>query len=255
MTKITLFKGGEFLLKDALPDEVFTPEDFNKEQRLVGQSAEEFGVGEVASKRDELEALDPDLVRNILRKAGDLGFLSGDIPEIYGGSELDKVSSILLSEHIPQGVSGIAVAFGVQTSIGSLPIVFFGTPDQKKKYLPQIASGEFVGAYALTEPEHGSDSLGAKATAVLSEDGKYYILNGQKQFISNAGFADLFLTYAQIDGTQFTGFIVERQWDGVSLDKEEEKMGMHGSSTRSVIFQDVKATHICCTVGRLDYAV
>lgn len=240
MAKVTLYKGGEFLLKDAMPEEVFTPEDFTKEQRMVAKSAEEFGLGEVASKRDELEALNPDLVKNILRKAGELGFLSADIPEIYGGSELDKISSLLISEYLPQGVSAISVAFGVQTSIGSLPIVFFGTPEQKEKYLPKMASGEMVGAYALTEPEHGSDALGAKTTAVLSEDGKYYILNGQKQFISNAGFADLFLTYAQIDGTQFTSFIVERQWDGISMDAEEKKMGVHGSSTRSVIFQDVK---------------
>ena len=252
MTDITLFKGGEFLIKDATPDEVFTPEDFNKEQRLVAQSAEEFGVGEVAAKRDELENLNPDLVKIIMRKAGELGFLSADIPEIYGGAELDKVSSILISEHIHQGVAAISVACGVQTSIGSLPIVFFGTPEQKKKYLPKIASGEAIGAYALTEPEHGSDALGAKTTAVMSDDGKYYVLNGQKQFISNAGFADLFLTYAQIDGTQFTSFIVERQWDGVSMDEEEKKMGAHGSSTRAVIFQDVKVPveNVLGEVGR-----
>jgi alkylation response protein AidB-like acyl-CoA dehydrogenase len=252
MANITLYKGGEFLIKDAMPDEVFTPEDFNKEQRMVAQSAEEFGVGEVAEKRDELENLNPDLVKSIMRKAGELGFIGGDIPEIYGGSELDKISTVLISEHIHQGVSGISVAFGVQTSIGSLPIVFFGTPEQKKKYLPKIASGETIGAYALTEPEHGSDCLDAKTTAALSEDGKYYILNGQKQFISNAGFADLFLTYAQVDGTQFTSFIVERQWDGVSVDEEEKKMGVHGSSTRSVIFQDVKVPveNILGEVGR-----
>jgi len=240
MAKETLFKGGEFLLKDASPEEVFTPEDFSKEQRLIAQSAEEFGVGEVASRREELEDLNPELVRDLLKKAGDLGFLGVDMPEIFEGSELDKISSALVNEFISQGVSGFSVAYAVQTGIGSLPIVLFGTPEQKKRYLPKLATGEMIGAYALTEPEHGSDALGAKTTAVLSEDGKHYILNGQKQFITNAGFADLFLTYAQIDGTQFTSFIVERNWDGVSVDEEEKKMGVHGTSTRPVIYQDVK---------------
>ena len=240
MKKEKLFKGGEFLITDAQPEEVFTPEDFDQEQRLVAQSAGEFGEGEVASRRDELEELNPELIKELLRKAGELGFLSTDIPEIYGGSELDKVSSCLATERISQGVSGFMLAYGVQTGIGSLPIVFFGTPEQKKKYLPKLTTGEMITAYALTEPEHGSDALSAKTTAVLSEDGTHYILNGQKQFISNAGFADLFVTYAQVDGTKFTSFIVERAWDGVSLDEEENKMGVHGSSTRAVIFQDVK---------------
>jgi len=240
MAKEKLFKGGEFLITDALPEEVFTPEDFSKEQRLIAQSAEEFGVGEVASRREELEELNPELVKSLLKKAGELGFLGVDMPEDFGGSELDKISSALVNEYISQGVSGFSVAYAVQTGIGSLPIVLFGTPEQKKRYLPKLATGEMIGAYALTEPEHGSDALGAKTTAVLSEDGKHYILNGQKQFISNAGFADLFLTYAQIDGTQFTSFVVERSWDGVSVDEEEKKMGVHGSSTRAVIYQDVK---------------
>lgn len=235
-----LFKGGEFLITDALPEEMFTPEDFTKEQRLIGKAAEEFGVGEVAPKREELQEVNPDLLKGLMRKAGDLGLLSVDIPEIFGGAELDKVSSSLVTERISQGVSGFFVTYAVQTGIGSLPLVFFGSPEQKKKYLPKLASGELIAAYALTEPEHGSDALGAKTRAVLSEDGKYYILNGQKQFISNAGFADLFLTYAQVDETKFTSFIVERQWNGVDLDEEEKKMGVRGSSTRSVIFKDVE---------------
>jgi alkylation response protein AidB-like acyl-CoA dehydrogenase len=162
------------------------------------------------------------------------------MPEVFGGSELDKVSSMLIAEKLCFGVSGFMAAYGVQTGIGSLPIVLFGSPEQKKKYLPRIASAEIVAAYALTEPGHGSDALGAEARAVLSEDGKHYILNGTKQFITNAGFADLFITYAQIDETKFTSFIVEKKWDGVSVDEEEKKMGMHGSSTRAVIFQNVK---------------
>jgi len=240
LAKQRLFKGGEFLITDAQPEEVFTPEDFTKEQRMIAKSAEEFGVGEIDPRRDELEELNPELVKTLLRKAGELGFLSADMPEIYGGSELDKVSVTLITEWLTRGSSGFFVAYGVQTGIGSLPLVLFGSPEQKEKYLPKLATGELISAYALTEPEHGSDALGAETTAVLSEDGKYYILNGQKQFISNAGFADLFLTYAQVDGTQFTSFIVERKWDGVSVDEEEKKMGVHGSSTRSVIFQDVK---------------
>lgn len=240
MSDLRLFKGGEFLLVDASPEEVFTPEDFDKEQVMVGKSAEEFGVGELLSRREELEYFDAELVKSLLVKAGELGFLGADMPEVYGGSELDKVSAVLITEHISQGITGFAVAYGVQTGIGSLPIVFFGTPEQKEKYLPKLASAEMIGAYALTEPEHGSDALRAKATAFLSEDGKYYILNGQKQFISNAAFADVILTYAQVDEEKFTSFIVESAWEGVSVDEEEKKMGMHGSSTRSVIFQDVK---------------
>jgi alkylation response protein AidB-like acyl-CoA dehydrogenase len=240
MGKERLFKGGEFLITEALPEEVFTPEDFSKDQRLVAKSAEEFGLKELVAKKAELDDLNPPLLKELLVKAGELGFLGADMPEVFGGSELDKVSSMLISEKLCSGVAGFMATYGVQTGIGSLPIVLFGTPAQKKKYLPKIASAEFVAAYALTEPGHGSDALGAETRAVLSDDGKHYILNGQKQFITNAGFADLFITYAQVDETQFTSFIVERKWDGVSVDAEENKMGMHGSSTRAVIFQNVK---------------
>ena len=252
MAELKLFKGGEFLITDALPEEIFTPEDFSKEHRLIGKSAEEFALGEIEPRREELEELNPELIKILLRKAGELGFLSTDIPEIYGGAELDHISCVLVAERLTRGISAIDISSGVQTGIGSLPIVFFGSPEQKAKYLPKLCTGELIGAFALTEPEHGSDALTAETTAVLSEDGKYYILNGQKQFITNAGFADLFLTYAQIDGTQFTSFIVERAWDGVSVDEEEKKMGIHGSSTRSVIFQDVKVPveNILGEIGR-----
>lgn len=240
MVKEKLFKGGEFLITDALPEEVFTPEDFTKEHRLIGKSAEEFALGEIEPRREELEEVNPELIKSLMRKAGELGFLSTDIPEIYGGAELDHISCVLVMERIMLGISAFDISYGAHTGIGSLPIVLFGTPEQKKKYLPKLCTGEMIGAFALTESEHGSDALTAEATAVLSEDGKYYILNGQKQFITNAGFADLILTYAQVDGTKFTGFIVERKWTGVSVDEEEKKMGVHGSSTRSVIFQDIK---------------
>lgn len=252
MADTKLFKGGEFLLVDALPDEVFTPEDFDKEQVLIAKSAEEFGVGELVARREELVELNPELLKELIKKAGELGFLGADMPEVYQGTELDKVSATLITEHISQGITAFSVTYGVQTGIGSLPIVLFGTPKQKEHYLPKLASGEMIGSYALTESEHGSDALNAEATAVLSEDGKYYILNGQKQFITNAGFADLILTYAQVDGKEFTSFIVERAWEGVSVDEEEIKMGMHGSSTRSVIFQDVRVPveNILGEVGR-----
>ncbi len=240
MAKEKLFKGGEFLITDALPEEVFTPEDYSKDQRLVAQSAEEFAIKELLARSEQLREVNYELLKQLLLKAGELGFLGADMPEVFGGSELDKVSSMLIAEKLCFGVSGFMAAYGVQTGIGSLPIVLFGSPEQKKKYLPRIASAQIVAAYALTEPGHGSDALGAEARALLSGDGQHYILNGTKQFITNAGFADLFITSAQIDETKFTSFIVERKWDGVSVDEEEKKMGMHGSSTRAVIFQNVK---------------
>jgi len=233
-------KGGAFLLESISPQEVFTPEEFNEEQRLIAKAATEFIVGEIEPVNDDIETLKEGLLPSLLRKAGELGFLSGDIAEEYDGQALDKVSVILMMEKLSQGGGSFMTAYAVHTGIGSLPIVFFGNKDQKKRYLPKIATGEMIAAYALTEPEAGSDALNAKTTAVLSPDGKYYILNGQKQFISNAGFADFFVTYAKVDGNKFTSFIVDRKFEGVSLDEEENKMGMKGSSTRSVIFSDAK---------------
>jgi len=183
MAELKLFNGGEFLITDALPEEIFTPEDFSKEHRLIGKSAEEFALGEIEPRREELEELNPELIKILLRKAGELGFLSTDIPEIYGGAELDHISCVLVAERLTRGISAFDISSGVQTGIGSLPIVFFGSPEQKAKYLPKLCTGEVIGAFALTEPEHGSDALTAETTAVLSEDGKYYILNGQKQLL------------------------------------------------------------------------
>lgn len=233
-------KGGAFLTESVSPQEVFIPEEFSEEQRMIAKAATEFAVGEVQPQMEDIEAQKEGLLVDLIRKAGELGFLSGDIPGEYGGEELDKVSVILLMEKLSQGGGSFNVAYAVHTGIGSLPIIFFGNKDQKKRYLPKIASGEMITAYALTEPEAGSDALNAKTTAFLSPDGKHYILNGQKQFISNAGFADLFVTYAKVDGDKFTSFIVERGFEGVSVDEEENKMGMKGSSTRSVIFSDAK---------------
>jgi len=233
-------RGGAFLLESISPQEVFTPEEFTEEQRLIAKAATEFVVGEVQPQVDDIEAQKEGLLPSLVKKAGELGLLSGDITEEYGGQDLDKVSVILLMEKLSQGGGSFMVAYAVHTGIGSLPIVFFGNGDQKKRYLPKIATGEMITAYALTEPGAGSDALSAKTTATLSPDGKYYILNGQKQFISNAGFADLFVTYAKVDGEKFTSFIVEKKFEGVSADEEENKMGMKGSSTRSVIFTDAK---------------
>lgn len=233
-------KGGAFLIESISPEKIFTPEEFTEEQRLIAQAATEFVMGEVQPVMEEIEAQKEGLLPSLVKKAGELGFLSGDIEEEYGGQGLDKVSVLLLMEKLSQGGGSFMVAYAVHTGIGSLPIIFFGNKEQKKRYLPKIATGEMITAYALTEPEAGSDALNAKTTATLSPDGKYYILNGQKQFISNAGFADLFVTYAKVDGEKFTSFIVERNFEGVSLDEEENKMGMKGSSTRSVIFTDAK---------------
>jgi alkylation response protein AidB-like acyl-CoA dehydrogenase len=233
-------KGGEFLIESISPQEIFTPEDFTEEQRLIAKAATEFVVGEVLPVADDIEEKKEGLVPSLLKKAGELGFLSGDIAEEYGGQELDKVSVTLMMENLSRGGGSFMAAYAVHTGPGSLPIVFFGSQDQKRRYLPKLATGEFIGAYALTEPEAGSDALNTKMTATLSPDGKFYILNGQKQFITNAGIADTFVTYAKVDGEKFTAFIVERTFEGVSLDEEENKMGMKGSSTRSVIFTNVK---------------
>jgi len=245
-------KGGAFLLESIPPAQCFTPEDFTEEQRLIGKAATEFVVGEVQPVIDEIEEQKERLLPSLVKKAGELGLLSGDITEEYGGQQLDKVSVVLMAEKLSQGGGSFMVAYVVHTGIGSLPIIFFGSKDQKKRYLPKIATGEMIPAYALTEPEAGSDALNAKTTATLSPDGKYYILNGQKQFISNAGFADLFVTYAKIDGDKFTSFIVERNFEGVSVDEEENKMGMKGSSTRSVIFTGAKvpAENVLGEIGR-----
>jgi len=233
-------KGGSFLMEAIKPNEVFTPEDFSKEQQLIAKAVTDFVAGEIQPVADDIEAKKEGLVPGLLKKAGELGLLSADMPEEYGGQDLDKVSSLLVWEKMGTGGGSFQAAFGAQTGIGSLPLVFFGNPDQKRRYLPKMATGEFIAAYALTEPEAGSDALNAKTTATLSPDGKYYILNGQKQFITNAGIADTFVTYAKVDGEKFTSFIVERTYPGVSVDEEENKMGMKGSSTRSVIFEDVK---------------
>jgi len=234
-----IFVGGEFLINDISHEDVFTPEDFSEEHRMIYETAKDFIQKEVLPQMDKIEHKDHEVVLSLLRKAGELGLLGTDVPEEYGGLGLDKVSTTVVGEAMGTGGS-FSVVYGAHTGIGTLPIVYFGNEEQKKKYLPKLASGEWCAAYCLTEPNAGSDALNAKTRAVLSEDGKYYILNGEKMFITNAGWASSFVVYAKVDGEHFTGFIVEKDFPGVSTGKEEEKMGVKGSSTRPVIFQDAR---------------
>jgi alkylation response protein AidB-like acyl-CoA dehydrogenase len=234
-----IFKGGEFLITDVAPAEVFTPEDFSDEHKMIYETAKDFVAKEIQPNIDRLEEKDHELVLSLLAKAGELGLLGTDVPEAYGGLGLDKVSSTVVGETM--GTAGsFTVVYGAHTGIGTLPIVYFGNEEQKKKYLPKLASGEWCASYCLTEAGAGSDALNAKTKAVLSEDGKYYILNGEKMFITNAGWSTSFVVYAKVNGEDFTGFIVEKDFPGFSTGKEEEKMGCHGSSTRPVIFEDAK---------------
>ena len=239
MAKEKIFVGGEFLIAEATPEEVFTPEDFTDEHRMIMDMAKDFVEKEIRPIDDQLEEKNKELTLSLLAKAGELGLLGTDIPEEYGGMGLDKVSTTVVTEAL--GTAGsFAVVYGAHSGIGSLPIVYFGNEEQKQKYLPKLASGEWCGAYCLTEPGAGSDALNAKTKAVLSADGKNYIINGEKMFITNAGWASSFIVYAKVDGEQFTGFIVEKDFKGVSTGKEEKKMGAHGSSTRPVILEDAE---------------
>ncbi|MCY9509278.1 acyl-CoA dehydrogenase family protein [Paenibacillus larvae] len=235
----TKIAGGSFVLDDIDSELVVTPEDFNEEQRMILQTTVDFLEGEVLPKDEEIEKLDYELTLDLLKKAGELGLLSADVPEEYDGLGLDKVSSTIISETLARAAS-FGLSVGAHVGIGTLPIIFFGTPEQKKKYLPQLATGEKIAAYCLTEPASGSDALGAKTTAKLSEDGQHYILNGSKIFITNAGFADIFIVYAKVDGKDFSAFIVEKEMPGFSLGPEEKKMGIKGSSTRPLYFEDCK---------------
>lgn len=234
-----IFAGGEFLITDVKPDEVFTPEDFSDEHKMIYETAKDFVAKEIEPHIEELEEKNPELVMSLLGKAGELGLISTDIPEEYGGLGLDKVSTTIVGELM--GTAGsFSVVYGAHTGIGTLPIVYFGNEDQKKKYLPKLASGEWCASYCLTEPGAGTDALNAKTKAVLSDDGKYYILNGEKLFITNAAWSTSFIVYAKVNGEDFTGFIVEKDFPGFSTGKEEKKMGVHGSSTRPVILEDAK---------------
>jgi alkylation response protein AidB-like acyl-CoA dehydrogenase len=231
--------GGSFLLEERKTDEVFTPEDFTEQHLLIGQTAEEFAVNEIVPNIDKMEHKDFSITRDLLKKAGELGLSSAEIPEAYGGLEMDKVTAAVIADHIAK-YAGFATTWGGHTGIGTLPIVYFGTEEQKKKYLPRLAAGEIVGAYALSEASSGSDALNCRARAELSKDGRHYILNGEKMWITNAGFADLFTVFAKVDGEKFTAFLVEKTFPGFSVGAEEHKMGIRGSSTCPIILNDCK---------------
>ena len=232
-------KGGEWLIKESNPFNTFTPEDFNEEQRMVMDMCQQFLQSEVLPVLDRIDKLEPGLMPSLLEKAGEQGLLSTSFPEEYGGLNKDFVTSTIVNEGLGGGHS-FSVAIAAHTGIGTLPILYFGTEAHKQKYIPKLASGEWKGAYGLTEPNSGSDALGAKTTAKLSDDGKHYILNGQKCWITNGGFADVYTVFAKIDGDKFTGFIVERGMEGFTQGAEEHKMGIKGSSTVQLYFQDCK---------------
>lgn len=231
--------GGKFLIDQINPADIFTPEDFTEEHQMVANTVADFIENEVVPNIERLDHQEEGLMAATLKKAGELGLLGADIAEEYEGADMGKIASAIIAEYSSAGGS-FAVSIGAHTGIGSLPIVLFGTEEQKKKYLPGLATGELIAAYALTEPGAGSDALNSKTKAVLSEDGKYYILNGEKIFITNAGFADVFIVYAKVDGDKFTAFIVDRDTPGFSVGAEEKKLGIKGSSTCSLIFEDAK---------------
>jgi alkylation response protein AidB-like acyl-CoA dehydrogenase len=234
-----LIKGGSFLIEDASYENVFTPEDYTDEQKMIAKTTEDFVVNEVLPQVEHIENHEFDRSVKLLKQAGEIGLLGADVPEEYGGLGLDKVSSALIAEKMSR-CGGFSITHGAHVGIGSLPIVLFGNEEQKQKYLPDLATGEKLAAYALTEPGSGSDALGAKTTAKLNAEGTHYVLNGEKQWITNAGFADVFVVYAKIDGEHFSAFIVEREYPGVSTGAEEKKMGIKSSSTRTLILQDAQ---------------
>jgi len=231
--------GGSFLLEERQTSEVFTPEDFTEQHQLIGQTTEEFAVNEILPNVERIEHKEFQVTRELLKKAGDLGLSGVEIPEAYGGLEMDKVTAAVIADHIAK-YAGFATTWGGHSGIGTLPIVYFGTEEQKQKYLPKLASGEMVGAYALSESTSGSDAMNCRARAELSKDGKHYILNGEKMWITNAGFADLFTVFAKLDGEKFSAFLVERNYPGFSVGAEEHKMGIRGSSTCPIILNDCK---------------
>src|SRR5216117_1656915 len=247
----TKISGGSFLLEERTPDEVFTPEDFTEQHQLIGQTAEEFATNEIVPNSEKMEHKDFSVTRDLLKKAGELGLSSAEIPESYGGLEMDKVTAAVIADHIAK-YAGFATTWGGHTGIGTLPIVYFGTEEQKKKYLPRLAAGEIVGAYALSEASSGSDALNCRARAQLSPDGKHYILNGEKMWITNAGFADLFTVFAKVDGEKFTAYLVEKSFPGFSIGAEEHKMGIRGSSTCPIILNDCKvpAENVLGEIGK-----
>ena len=238
-TTAAALKGGEWLVKECDPSSIFIAEEFSEEQKMIRDMCIQFLETEVIPILDRIDNMEPGLMRSILQKAGEQGLLSAPFPEQYGGLGKDFVTSTIINEYVGAGHS-FSVAISAHTGIGTLPILYYGNELQKGKYIPKLISGEWIGAYGLTEPNSGSDALGAKTTATLSADGKHYLLNGQKCWITNGGFADVYTVFAKVDGDKFTGFIVERGFEGFTQGPEEHKMGIKGSSTVQLYFQDCK---------------
>lgn len=247
----TVLKGGEWLVKESSPFETFSPENFGEEQQMIRDMCNQFLDAEIYPILDRIDNLEPGLMKSLVSKAGEQGLLATSFPEQYGGLGKDFVTSTIVNEYLGAGHS-FSVAIAAHTGIGTLPILYFGTDAQKEKYIPKLISGEWAGAYGLTEPNSGSDALGAKTTARLSEDGKHYILNGQKCWITNGGFAQVYTVFAKVDGDKFTGFIVEKGTEGFTQGPEEHKMGIKGSSTVQLYFQDCKvpAENLLGEVGK-----
>src|SRR6201988_4385434 len=244
-------KGGSFLLESPAPKDVFTPADLTDDQKLIGQTAEEFVVKEVLPLVKDLEHKTPGLIAELVRKAAEVGLVSGGIPEEFGGAGLDKIATTVLTEKLSI-YGGFAVTHRAHAGIGNLPFVYFGPEEQKKKYLPKLASAELIGAYCLSEPQAGSDAQNSLTRAELNKEGTHYILNGQKMWITDGGFADLYIVFAKVDGEKFTAFIVERAFPGCKPGNEEHKMGIHGSSTTPVFLEncEVPKENLLHEIGR-----
>src|ERR1041384_894577 len=247
-------RGGSFLIEERLPEDVFTPEDFTDEHRQIAKTTADFTANEVVPAAAEIEAKNFTVTRALLRKAGDLGLMGVDVPEAYGGLEMDKVTSAIIAESMSQ-LASFSVAFSAHVGVGPLPIVWYGTPAQKQKYLPKLATGEWIGAYALSESSSASDAMNCRTRAVLSADGQHYVLNGEKMWITNSGFADLFTVFAKVDGEKFTAFLIERGTPGFTVGPEEHKLGIRGSSTCPLILSDcrVAVENVVGEIGKGHY--
>ncbi len=231
--------GGSFLVESRTPNEIFTPEDLNEEQREIAATAERFACEEILPRVAAIEAKEPGAMLAVLRKAAELGFTAIDIPEEYGGLGMDKVSSTLITDHISV-LASFSTAFGAHIGIATLPLVWYGTEEQKQRYLPKLATCEWIGAYGLSEASSGSDAMNIRTRAVLSSDGAHYVLNGEKQWLTNGGTADLYTVFAKIDGEKFSAFLIERGTPGLTVGPEEHKLGIRGSSTCPLVLSDCR---------------
>src|SRR6201994_4668053 len=239
VSPVVAAKGGSFLIETRIPAEVFTPEDLNEEQRQMAATVAQFARDEVLPASDDIDAKKPGVLAGLLRKAADLGFTAVDIPEEYGGLGMDKITSTIIADHLSIQAS-FSTAFGAHTGIATLPLVWYGTEEQKRRYLPKLATGEWIGAYGLSEATSGSDAMNVRTRATLSADGTTYTLNGEKMWITNCGIAGLYTVFAKIDGEKFSAFLVERDTPGLTVGAEEHKLGIHGSSTCPLVLQACK---------------